>query len=75
VLQVVEKQEPSADEIQKNRDKTIETLQQTKTEQAVRLFQDELVRQMEESKKIQYNEDMRKKFDTNRFGGFGGMGF
>ena len=64
VLKLVDRQEPSADDIQKNLDKTLDALRQKKSNDTMRLFQAELVQRMEQKGKLVYNEDLKKKMEA-----------
>ena len=67
VAKVVDRQEPSADEIKQNADKTRDVIYEQRTRESFELFKTELAQQMEDKGRIKYNEEVRKQIDKMNF--------
>jgi len=72
VFTVVERQEPSPDQLAASRDHIRETLLQKKREEVLENFADHLRAQMEKSGQIRYNKEERDRLMKSRFGTEGG---
>lgn len=72
VFTVVERQEPSPDQLAASRDRIRETLLQKKRQEVLENFADHLRAEMEKSGKIRYNKEERDRLMKSRFGTEGG---
>lgn len=72
VFTVVERQEPSPDQLLADKDRTRETLLQKKRDEMLENFADHLRAEMEKSGKIRYNKEERDRLMKPRFGAAGG---
>ena len=72
VFTVVERQEPTTDQLAKSKDGIRESLLQKKREEVLENFADNLRAEMEKAGKIRYNKEERERLMNPRFGSTGG---
>jgi hypothetical protein len=72
VFTLLDRQEPSSDQLAASKDRIRETLLQKKREEVLENFADHLRAEMEKNGKIRYNKEERDRLMKPRFGTEGG---